>query len=156
MHDLAQGVAGAGLKQHLGTRRRVRIPLEGDQVAAAPQPDQVRLELHLWQKPLAKKLYLAHPDSAPVGKAHMFYFKHQAKKAPLYRIEVIAIDGEGPRDAPLYLLAPHGSDPLETSVHLPRTVRKFQSMVPRGVLRETHPVAMDPEERAQVNEQLVL
>ena len=86
----------------------------------------------------------------------MFYFKHQAKKAPFYRIEVIAIDVEGPRDAPLYLLAPHGSAPLEAPIHLLRAVRKFQPMVPKGVLRKTHPVAVDPEERAQVNEQLVL
>ena len=86
----------------------------------------------------------------------MFYFKHQAKKAPLYRVEVIAIDGECPGDAPLYLLAPHGRDPLKTSAHLPRTVRKFQAIVPKGVLREAHSMAVDPEKRTQVNEQLVL
>ena len=152
VQDFAQLVASAGLDLDLGARRHIGVPRDRQQVAAAAQADQIRLQGHLWLHSVAVELHLG--DGRLDSSSEVSGFGLQTEKAGFDRIEAIALDHGL---ALGLLLAKQGGGPFQSAVGPERAVGKIQLVVVEALGVDIarivdDAVGVDPEKRAQIKE----
>ena len=137
-----EGVPGSRLELDPGSRRRIGVPLDGGQVAAAPQLDQVGSQLHLRLKPLPDQLHVSH-IGGNVGWVFVLAGAPvlEAKEAGFDRleIEVVEVNQAAGGGALRQAAAFHHAFPFQRSVDFTRAVREIDREPPEGSRRALRP-----------------